>query len=197
MKIAHLDPMLLAEEDVKAVTNQLKVDAQQQKSSAIKAIQVTKPGEIDITALQDLGRAGQTAVDTGNTDAAMKMIRDPNFEPNMKKIQKQLVQTMHYMSATIHRVIKFTYNQFVKEPRFQKYAPKEWAMVQTMMQTQDFKDNEARYGHWKGGPNEEAWTDWELPKDMGPDGIKITGKVPAKPINPAAQPAPAADGKNI
>ena len=199
MKISHFDPLLLAEENVQAVTTQLKVDAQKQKAAAIKAIQVTKPNsEVDTKLLHDLATAGQTAVATGNTYAAMQMIKAPRFEENLKKMQKQLMQTMHYMAATVHRVIKFAHNQFLKDPRFQKYAPKEWAEIQGHTQSPEFKDNEARYGHWKGGPNEEAWTDWEVPKDMDPEtGTKITGNIPVKPVNPAAQPAPVPDGKNI
>ena len=107
-----------------------------------------------------------------NTQSAIAMIKDPNFEPNMKKLQKQLVQTMRYMEAVLHRVVKFSYNQFLKEPKFQKYAPKEWGIVQAQTKSKQFADNEIKFANFTHA-EEANWADWELPNDMGPDGSKV------------------------
>lgn len=174
MKISHLDPFLLAEEDAKAVTTKLKVDSQEKKADAVKAIQVTKPGEIDTTTLQKMADAFSVdSADTEkNTQSAIAMIKDPNFEPNMRKLQKQLVQTVRYMEAVLHRVVKFSYNQFLKEPKFQKYAPKEWGIVQAQTKSKQFADNEIKFANFTHA-EEANWADWELPNDMGPDGSKV------------------------
>ena len=172
MKISHLDPFLLAEEDAKAVTTKLKVDSQEKKADAVKAIQVTKPGEIDTSVLQNMADALNSPDTEKNTQAAIAMIKDPNFEPNMKKLQKQLVQTVRYMEAVLHRVVKFSYNQFIKQPKFQKYAPKEWGIVQAQTKSKQFADNEIKFANFIHD-KEASWTDWELPNDMGPDGSKV------------------------
>ena len=194
MKISHLDPLLLAEEDVKAVTTKLKADGQQKKADAVKAVQVTKPGEIDTSVLQNMADALNSDDVEQNTQAAIAMIKDPNFEPSMKKIQKQLVQTVRYMEAVLHRVAKFSYNQFIKQPKFQKYAPNEWAQIQAHTKSKVFADNEIKFANFTHG-KEASWTDWELPNDMGPDGSKVKlsskqdasqGATPATPATPAS-----------